>query len=275
MADQSDVEAAFVSVVANAVYPNGIASPSILDCVCRVYRGYPASPTLGPDLAAGIVHVTVDGAAEVRNVTRYPRKWQVVAAVPATLTVTVGKQSASFAGSCATGQLAGIAVNGAIFPYAVQANDSPATVASNLCALLRAGGWLVDYAGSTITMPNAEMFMARVVNGANALQEIKRQVQDFEITLWCPSPTLRDAASAAIDEALADIQFMALADGSSARIIYAGTEAQDMSANATLYKRTLRYGAEYPTTIAQLEPAMLFGVGGISANAAFVESFQG
>jgi len=119
------------------------------------------------------------------------------------------------------------------------------------------------------------MFMARVVNGANALQEIKRQVQDFEITLWCPSPTLRDAASAAIDEALADIQFMALADGSSARIIYAGTEAQDMSANATLYKRTLRYGAEYPTTIAQLEPAMLFGVGGISANAAFVESFQG
>jgi len=273
MADQSDVETAFVAIIANALYPNGVASPSILGSVCRVYRGYPASPTLGPDLAAGILHVTVDGGAAMKNVTRYARKWQVVAPVPATLTVTVGPQSASFAGVCVAGQLAGVAANGAVFPYAVQANDSPATVASNLCALLRASGWLVDYAGSTIAIPNAETFTARVVSGANALQEIKRQVQDFEITLWCPSPALRDAASVPIDTALASTQFMALADGSSARVIYAGTVVEDMSATATLYKRTLRYTAEYPTTIAQLEPAMLFGVENLSANAAFVESF--
>jgi hypothetical protein len=272
MADQSDVETAFVAIVANALYPNGVAAPSVVDCVCRVYRGYPASPTLGPDLAAGILHVTVDGSAEVKNVTRYPRRWQVVAPVAATLTVTVGPQSAHFGGVCAVGQLAGVAVNGAVFPYAVQANDSPATVASNLCALLRASGWLVDYAGATITIPNAEMFIARVVSGANALQEIKRQVQDFEISLWCPSPALRDAAAVPVDEALANIQFMALADGSSARVIYVGTVTEDMSANATLYKRTLRYSAEYPTTITQLTPAMLFGVENLSANAAFVES---
>jgi hypothetical protein len=275
MADQSDVETALVSVVANALYPNGVASASALGNVCRVYRGYPSSPTLGPDLAAGVLHVTVDGGAAVKNVTRYPRKWQIVAPVPATLEVSVGPQSASFSGICAAGQLAGVAVNGAIFPYAVQVNDSPATVASNLAALLRNSGWLVDYGGVTVTIPNAQLFTARVVNGANALQEIKRQVQDFDITLWCPSPTLRDAAAALIDDAVANLQFLALADGSSARIIFAGTEAEDTSANATLYKRTLRYSAEYPTTIAQLEPAMLFGVENLSANAAFVKSFQG
>ncbi len=235
---------------------------------------FASSPTLGPDLAAGVVNVTVTGGAEVKNVTRYPRKWHVVAPVPATLTVTVGPQRASFAGACVPGQLAGVAVNGSLFPYAVQATDSPVTVASNLCAALRAAGWLVDYAGATITLPNAQSFVARVVNGAHALQELKRQLQDFNIMLWCPSPGLRDVAALLVDEALASIQFLALADGSSARLIYAGTATEDISANATLYKRTLRYGAEYPTTIAQLEPAMLFGLEHLSANAAFGESFQ-
>jgi hypothetical protein len=275
MADQSDVETALVSVIANALYPNGVATASAVGCVCRVYRGYPSSPTLGLDLAAGVLHVTVDGGTTVKNVTRYPRRWQVVAPVPATLAVNSGLQSARFSGTCAAGQLAGVAVNGAIFPYAVQSNDSPATVASNLTALLPANGWLVDYAETTITVPNAESFTARVVNGANALQEIKRQIQDFDITLWSPSPSLRDAAVSLIDKAVSTLQFLALADGSSTRIIYAGTEAEDGSGNATLYKRILRYSAEYPTTIAQLEPAMLFGVENLSANAAFVESFQG
>jgi hypothetical protein len=168
-----------------------------------------------------------------------------------------------------------VAVNGAIFPYAVQGNDSPGTVASNLAASLRAAGWLVVYAGATITLPNAAAFTARVVAGANALQEIKRQIQPFSITLWCPAPDLRDIAAALIDEALANLNFIALADGSSARLIYLGSDVEDSAANATLYKRTLRYSAEYPTTRAQLEPAMLFGLGSFQANAAFVENIPG
>ena len=49
-------------------------------------------------------------------------------------------------------------VNDAVFAYAVQSNDSPSTVASNLAALLRAAGWLVDYAGQTIGVAGAERF---------------------------------------------------------------------------------------------------------------------
>jgi hypothetical protein len=270
MADQADVETALVAIIANALYPAGTAAASAVGCTCRVYRGMPSAPVLGPDLAAGAVHVTVDAGDSVKNVTRYPRRWQAVAPVPASLTVTVGPQSASFTGSCAVGQLAGVAVNGALFPYAVQANDSPATVASNLAAQLRAAGWLVEYSGATITLPNAAMFTARVVSGANALQEIKRQVQDFLITLWCPAPPVRYTAAALIDAALGGLQFIALADGSSARLIYAGSDAEDGAADATLYKRTLRYNAEYPTTLAQVEPAMLFGTVGYQADGVFV-----
>jgi hypothetical protein len=275
MADQADVETALAALVANALYPAGTAAPGVTGYLCRVYRGYPAAPTLDADLAAGNVNISVAAAGgAVKNVTRYPRVWTSVAPVPATLAVTVGAQSASFAGQCAVGQLAGVAVNGALFPYAVQASDTPATVASNLAALLRQAGWLVNYAGTTVTVPGAAMFVARVVHGAGALQEIKRQSQDFSISLWCPDPVARDAIAPVIDEALAAQNFAALADGSYARLIYAGSETLDSAADATLYRRDLIYNAEYPTTLAQMTPAMLFGTAGFSANAEFVQNLN-
>jgi hypothetical protein len=274
MADQADVETALTALVANALYPGGTAAPSAIGATCRVYRGYPTAPALDADLAAGIVHVCVNAATPVRNVTRYPRIWQTVTPVPATLLVTVNGQSASFSGTCVAGQLAGVAVNGALFPYAVLASDTPATVASNLAAQLRAAGWLVDYAGTTITVPAATSFTVRVVNGAGALQEIKRQVQDFRMTMWCPDPATRDAAAPVIDLALAAQNFISLSDGSCGRLIFAGTVAEDGAADATLYRRDLTYSVEYPTTLAQMTPAMLFGSTSFSPDGVFAETLQ-
>jgi len=275
MADQADVETALASLVANALYPNGTAAAGAVSNMCRIYRGYPTAPALDADLAAGIVNVSVAGGTAIKNVTRYPRVWRTVAPVPATLVVTLAAASATFSGTCAVGQLAGVSANGALFPYAVQVNDTPATVASNLAALLRAAGWLVDYAGTTISVPGAALFTARVVYGAGALQEIKRQVQDFKISVWCPDPSSRDAVAPVIDEALAVQNFIALADGSSARLIFAGTESQDTAADATLYRRDITYSAEYPTTLAQMTPAMLFGTASLYADAEFVENLLG
>lgn len=274
MADQADVETALVSIIANALYPNGTAAPSAVGTICRVYRGAPTSPNLDVDLALENTHVSVLADTNVKNTTRYPRVWQSVLPVSASLAVQVGGRSASFSGICTVGQLAGICVNGAIFPYAVQANDSPATVASNLAALLRTAGWLVEYAESTVSVPGAGMFTARVVNGASALQEVKRQRQDFTITLWCPNPSNRDIVGSLIDQLLGTLQFISLADGSSARLIYVGSEVQDTNADADLYKRIIRYSAEYPTTLAQVTPAMLFGSTGFSVNAEFIDTFN-
>jgi hypothetical protein len=275
MADQADVETAIASLIANALYPNGTAAPGAVPNVCRVYRGYPTAPALDSDLAAGVVHVSIVGGSSVKNVTRYPRVWRTVAPVSPTLTVTLSSDSACFAGSCAVGQLAGVVVNGALFPYAVQANDTPPTVASNLATLLRAAGWIVNYSGVTISVPGAELFTARVVYGAGALQEIKRQVQDFKIAMWCPDPVSRDAVAPVVDQALAAEKFLALADGSFARLIFAGGEVLDSAADATLYRRDITYSAEYPTTLAQMTPAMLFGSASLHADAAFVETLQG
>lgn len=275
MADQADVESALAAIIANALYPQGTAAACVLGFTCRVYRGLPNAPGLDADLANGVMHVSVIAApVTVKNVTRYPRRWVTVAPVPATLTVTVSGETATFAGACYAGQLAGIAVNGALFPYAVQANDSPPTVASNLAALVASAGVLVDYTGSSVTVPGAGKFLARVVAGAGALQEIKRQVQDFKISLWCPDPSSRDKAAPVLDQLLAEQRFLPLADGSSARMIYVGTETSDMGADATLYRRDITYSAEYPTTLSQMTPAMLFGTVSLQEAGVLIENPQ-
>jgi hypothetical protein len=275
MADQADVETAIAAVIANALYPAGTAAESAVGLTCRVYRGMPTAPALDADLAQGVVHVSVLGdVAGVRNVTRYPRRWVSVAPVSAVLSVAVEGVAATFAGSCAMGQLAGVIVDQATFAYAVQGNDSAATVASNMAALVRAGGWIVDYAGATISVPAARRFVARVVSGAGALQEIKRQAQKFRISMWCPSPVSRDAVAPVIDEALASMVFLPLADGSSGRILFEDVVAIDTGADARLYRRDLVYAVEYPTVLSMMTPAMLFGTETFSANAVLVETLQ-
>jgi len=275
MADQADVENALAALIANALYPNGTAALSAVGAVCKVYRGYPNVPALEADLGDGIVHVSIAPAAGVvRNVTRYPRQWREVKPVAQVLGVTVQGVSASFVGVCAVGQLAGVLVDEQSFAYAVQASDSPATVASNLAALIRAAGWIVNYAGAGLSVPAARRFDARVVAGAGALQEIRRQVQEFGVTMWCADPVMRDAVAPVIDEALGALKFIPLADGSFGHMNFAGTATQDGGAETSLFRREVIYAVEYPTTLAQMAPAMLFGTVTASADAVVLGNFQ-
>jgi len=261
MADQSDVENALVAQIAAALYPNGPAAPP-----CRIYRGWPNGAALDADLAAGVVNVTVfpiPGTA--RNTTRFPDEWTVLDAPAPTLTVSVYNATASFGGSAAVGQIAGLMLDGQSFAWLTQAGDTPATVAANLATQARAAGWIVWLAGAVLTVPAAARFDARVVANAPALREIRRQTQDFRITCWCASPAARDAAAAAIDLAIAPLRFLALADGSSGRIIFTGTTTTDQAETAALFRRDLLYRVEYPTTLAATDPAMLFGIGSVAS----------
>ncbi|MGE4482015.1 hypothetical protein [Acidocella sp.] len=260
MADQADVEAALAAIVANGVYPQGTAGVSAVGQACKIYRGWPVEPVLDVDLTAGMAHVSVSATdAALKNVTRYPRVWQTLTPATGTLAVDVEGLGATFSGLCSTGLLAGVMVDGETYPYAVQANDSAATVTSNLAALLREGGWIVEYAGSKLVVPQAKHFTARVVAGAGSLQEIRRQVQEFRVAMWCPSPALRDALAPVLDAAVMANDFIALADGSYGRVRFVNGTTSDASANAALYRRDLIYAVEYPTTLAQQTPAMLFG----------------
>ena len=260
MADQSDVETQLASLVSAALYPQGPDQPSAPGPLCRVYRGWPNAPALDADLAAGWVNVTVFPAGgEVRNTTRYPPAWSLSQPTP-TLTATVDGVRATFGGSADPGQIAGLIVDGQTYVYTTAAGDTPSLVAANLASLARASR-IVQLSGSSLSVPGAERLSARVVAGGSALSELRRQTQDFRVTFWCPTPSLRDEVAGAVDAALAQLAFIGMPDGSQARIRFAGSAVVDREEDAQLYRRDLVYSVEYATTLIQRQPAMLFGDG--------------
>lgn len=264
MADQSDVEDTLAFLVSAALYPNGTTAASVPGADCRVYRGWPNAPALDNDLRAGVVNVTVfpsHGPGQVT--TRYQQQWSSIPATPV-LTVSVSGQSVSFAGRADLGQLAGILVDDATYPYRTQTGDTPASVAANLAVLARADT-IVQLTGATLTVPSASRLVARVVADAPSQMQVRRQLQTFRVTAWCPTPTLRDITATVIDQAFAGTSFIDLPDGSQGRLTYAGTTVLDQAQDTLLYRRDLLYRVEYPTMLSSMQPAMLFGEIGLNA----------
>jgi hypothetical protein len=164
----------------------------------------------------------------------------------------------TFGGTASIGQVAGVRVDGLSYAYRTIATDTPASVAANIAALARTNG-IVTLSQATVTFQGAGDVLARVVADASSLMEVRRQVQSFRITCWCPTPLLRDTTATAIDSSLAMARFIRMPDNSTARIIFSGTTVFDQSQNAILYRRDLTYTVEYATTITDQQPSMLFG----------------
>ncbi len=260
MAEAADVETALVALLTGGFYPTGTAAPSVVGVLCRLYRGNPVAAALDRDLRSNVVNISVlpmDNGW--KNVTRYPRNWAVIVPPARSLSLSVANKQALFSGQPAEGQIIGVLIDRRPYSYAVQKTDSLSTIASNIAALLRSDGWTVEYEAYSFSVPTAVTFMARVVSGAFAMQELRRQKQMFTITAWCGDPFTRDQVSHAVNQILAPLVFIPLSDGSFGRILFEGSQVSDTPEGAILYKQTFMYSVEYPTTNSELMPAMLFG----------------
>jgi hypothetical protein len=263
MADQSDVEAILVGLAAGALYPQGTAAPSLCARPVRIYRGWPNPPALDASLAAGEVNVTVSAVDDaVRNTTRYAEHW-AAQAPPAALTIAVSGESVTLGGTAAAGQLAGIAASGNSYVYRTATGDTPELVAANLAEQARAD-FIVTLADTTLTLAGAADIIARVVADAASIKELRRQSQRFRIACWCDDPVVRDTVATSIDVALAGQRFVALPDGTTARLCFVSTTTLDQSQDAALYRRDLLYDVEYATAATAVQPAMLFGMGRVN-----------
>jgi hypothetical protein len=265
MADVSEVEQAVADSVTSSLYPEGSSQASVVGVQCRVYRGWPNAATLNSDLSAGVVNVTIAPDNESgRTTTRYLPEWQYTLARPGT-TATASGQTVTIGGTPAVGDVVGTLVDGAAYAYRIQSGDGIDLIAANLALVIQANR-AVSFRGSTITIPGAGSVIARSVCDCASSFESRRQEKDLRVVCWCSSPSVRDAVAAAIDTAMAQVAFLALADGTSARITYRNTVGYDQAQNALLYRRDLLYTAEYPTvTILEL-PSMIFGAAAINGN---------
>jgi hypothetical protein len=219
---------------------------------------------LDTDLSTGTINVTVfPTGGSTRATTRYSEQWIGSPNQPS-LTTVIDGMTVMFGGSAEPGQIAGILVDGTAYAYRLRAGDTIQSVAANLAAAMRTD-FIVLLSQGNVTIPGARQLVARVVADAPVKQEIRRQEQGFRVTCWCHDPTMRDATASTVDLALSAQRFIALSDGTSGRLTYAGTTEYDQSQNARLYRRDLSYNVEYATVLSNTLPAMLFGTLGLNA----------
>lgn len=252
MADLTDVENAMVALIAQTLYQNGTAQPSVAGVDCIAYAGWPTASRLDADLIAGKTHVTVFPTATERNTTRYPKDWQTLAVNPATLTLAIAGQTVTVGGAMPapfTAHNLGILAGGKNYTYAVQAADTLASIATALAALLAVDFPGTTSAGAVITCPVAcHLTAVRVGTTGTSIRELRRQERVFQITVWADTPAHRDAVAQPVDVTLAATQFLSLADGTVARLIYKGSPVTDANQKAKLYRRDMLYTVEYATT---------------------------
>ena len=256
MADLADVQTAFVNLITAALYPNGTGQPSSIVIPVGVYAGWPVASQLDGDLAllskgtGGKAHVTIYPTPTERNTTRYPRDWKQVIAPVQTLTLTQNGLQVTVGGTVSTPQNVMLMVNRLPVVYQVQAADTLTTIAAALAALVTGASSV----GAVLTLPNSAILTAaRVGASGTNIQEIRRQDRVFQISIWADSPAHRDTLGAAVDVALAALQFLTLADGTGARLIYKNTVQNDLLQKAGLYRRDLMYSVEYATTVTEID----------------------
>lgn len=248
MADLSDVEDALVALASGVIYPTGTSNPSAVGVPAQVYRGWPKQSDLDRDLKAGKLTVTVfSRPGTERNTTRYPRDWQELTAPVHTLTVSVALNVITLGGTPTVGQWVTAVIAGVPFAYAVIAGDLLADIATKLGALIGAV-YGVSVTGPAITVTTGHPIVARIGATGTSAMETRRQVRQFQITFWCPTPASRDLAAALVDNVLADMNFLTLSDGFAGRLLYVATMVDDKAQAQNLYRRDLIYSVDYPTT---------------------------
>jgi hypothetical protein len=255
MADISDVENALVALIADAIYPNGSTQASVINADLIVGRGWPVPEKLYDDLKAGKVTVSVYPQNGVeRNTTRFTTDIHTLNIPAPTVTATISGQTITFTGSLPTPQNIGVIIGDfsptaktAIYP--ATSADTMITIAAGLAALLVTAGIAATASGPVLTLPATAIASASVGVFGTAWQELKRQERSIQVTLWCPTPAMRDLAAPLIDVALVQNEHLLLDDGSGARLVYQRTMISDERQTVEIYRRDLVYMVEYATTL--------------------------
>jgi hypothetical protein len=268
MADQSDVENVLVQAISAILYPGGVPEgplpASAITAPARIYRGWPNGDALDKDLAAGILNVSIFPPNGMeRNVTRYGSDWQITQPPVNTLTATVSGGAVTIGGTVSTPQNIAIKLNRKAYLYGVQNTDTLATIAEALATEIAADHPGTTASGAVIAIANPIGTVLAAVGGVGtAWREVKRQQKQFMVSVWAPSPDIRDAACSLIDPPLADMVRFGLPDGSEAYMQYERSMINDAPEKELLFRRDLYYTVEYPTSITMTATEIVaFGVG--------------
>ncbi|NPU23941.1 hypothetical protein [Bradyrhizobium denitrificans] len=261
MADLSDVTAYLATTAANAVYPSGSGQPSIIAPLdCRIFEGWPNPDQLDRDMQG----LTKDNPplprakGPVPNVSVFPmqgtgvtlyqildKTYEIRAAQVAT-TFALNGSTITVSGQVAVGEFLTLVIDDMVV-----CSQSGATTAAMLAALAaEAQGKGYPGASSTassLTVPFTHSLLVRQ-GGKGLLGKVShRQRHSIMVTVWAPTPDLRNKLAKAIDVGLKARNRVSMPDSSQATIVYNRTNTNDEEQSAGIYRRDLIFDVEYAT----------------------------
>jgi hypothetical protein len=254
MADSFDIMDILVASMAAIVYPAGTSNPSVTGRPVMCYPGWASQAALDADLLSGKSHISVFQAPGGQNATRYPQTFHRIGdPAPATLGWAVAGVTATLSGTVTVPQNVGIIVDNVAYTYAVLAHDTLASVAAALVALIVVNRPCTS-AGAVLTIPSSALIVARVGTVSNIAQELARQKENYQVTVWSPTPNDRKTLTRAIQVSMASTPRIATPDGFGARVRYRNGVPLDDAQKAILYRYDLFYEVEYAITASSTAP---------------------
>ncbi|MGY0484306.1 hypothetical protein HUK83_04375 [Endobacter medicaginis] len=187
-----------------------------------------------------------------KNTTRYPLTWQQLSSATPTLTITTDGNTITVGGSAGIAQNIGAVIEGERYVYAATPTDTAASAAAGLAALIPGA----SVAGAVITVPGVQQVAVAAFGTVSS--EVRREWQEIQVIIWAPTPDVRDAVSGVLDLALAQIPWLQLSDGTTARLLYRGQRTDDLPQKAALWRRDLNYGVEFGVSAQQKAAEMMF-----------------
>lgn len=245
MATQRQVMIEIATFVDGVIYPNGHTQPSISNNLVKISMGWPISQQLDTDVLAGNAQISVFPIGMTdKNVSRFPKVWNTVSLNTPTLTATVVGNTIDIDGTPSVPQAVLLNLNGTLYGYSVQLGDTLDNIASSLAALLPSAT-----AVANVITVNGEILKltASIVVDGMAAKEVKRQKEVFTISIFAPTPTIRDTLSDALDVAFESVHRINFSDTTQAIMVWRGNRTMDDYEKNIIYQQQILYTVEYPT----------------------------
>jgi hypothetical protein len=260
MATLADVEDALTTLISAQLYPNA-PSPSALGYPVKVYAGWPSPQQLDADMVEAVpgiptaAHVSVYPLPGERNLTRFPAERRERPRIEPTYTIQVNGQLVTIGGQAPATYFVhnfGFVIDGYAYVYQPTAGLSADQVAAGLHALVAEDFPDAAVAGPVITLPSvARPGQMRLGTVGDVVREVRRQEKQFQVSVWAPNPAARDVLANTFDPIMADTPFLAMPDGTHARLTYKGSRDDDFGQKVRVYRRSFIWCVEYGTTITE------------------------
>jgi hypothetical protein len=245
MASVDDVSHFLARRVADVVYPSGSQLPGIVNSAVKIYPGWPVLGDLQQDIGKGGVHISVWPLATERKIgSALGRPFRVIAKGSPSLQITVNGSVIGVTGVASVLTNVRINLDGKEFSFHFRAGATAEQAVYALAASLPRSFTV----GSRVCVLMVKHIKVLVTTAGTAVRELHRQIKDFQITVWAPTPVLRDRIGSTIDAAMSEQCHIDLDDGAPAQLLYARQFDSDRSENWHIYRRDLIFSVNYATT---------------------------